>query len=165
MNDSKAVKSISVTALLLVSSAFLGGCGKDEAEQATVETDNSPRMIQREAPRRTATPEPAATLAEDKATDFRVVPRLEGQLEEDGLGLEAIIDASSKHAYAESMAWIAEDVSTDQYKRLERSLRYIQTYDTSVLGNEQRFLQFIDGKTGQELIDRASRLIAERGQR
>ena len=91
-----------------------------------------------------------------------MVPNLEGRLEKDGLGLETIIDASSKKAYADSLAWIAEDVSAEQYKQLERSLRYIRVYDSSVLGNEQRFLELIDGKTGQELIDRASRLIAER---
>lgn len=145
---------------LALSAAFIAGCGNDPAEDADQPaTAESPRMIEREAPRRPASPEPETSQS---ATDFRVVPDLEGKLEEDGMGLDTIIDGSSKTAYAESMAWIAEDVSAEQYDRLERSLRYIRSYDSSVLGNEQRFLATIDGKTGQELIDRANRLLQER---
>ena len=143
---------------LAFSVALLAGSGNDEpAEQETAASD-SPQMIQREAPRRTAVvePQPEAT------NDFLVVPKLEGELEQDGLGLETIIDASSKDAYAESLRWISQDVSADQYKRLEQSLRYIKAFDSNVLGSEKRFLETVDGKTGQELIDRASKLIAER---
>ena len=115
-------------------------------------------MIQRDAPRRTTVVE----AQPEASKDFLVVPDLEGELEQDGLGLETIIDASSKDAYAESLRWISQDVSADQYKRLEQSLRYIKAFDSSVLGSEKRFLETIDGKTGQELIDRAGTLIAKR---
>ena len=161
MSNPRSTQFVSGAAFLLFSTLFINGCGEDQAEQAA-ETENSPQMIQREAPKRSPSSERTETIVEDDATDFRVVPNLEGRLEEDGLGLETIIDASSKKAYADSMAWIAEDVSAKQYDQLERSLRYIQAYDSSVLGSEQRLLRLIDGKTGQELIDRASRLIAER---
>lgn len=144
--------------VLSLSAALVTGCGGDEpAGQATANGDSS-QMIQREAPRRTAVIEPEP----EPARDFLVVPDFEGELEEDGLGLETIIDASSKDAYAESMRWISQDVSASQYKRLEQSLRYIKAFDSNVLGSETRFLQAIDGRTGQELIDRASKLIAER---
>ena len=161
MSNPRSTQFVSGAAFLLFSTLFINGCGEDQVEQAA-ETENSPQMIQREAPNRSPRSERAETVAEDSATDFRVVPNLEGRLEKDGLGLETIIDASSKKAYADSLAWIAEDVSAEQYKQLERSLRYIQVYDSSVLGNEQRFLQLIDGKTGQELIDRANKLIQQR---
>lgn len=143
---------------LAASVTLVTGCGGDEpAEQQTAAGD-SPQMIQREAPRRTTEVETPAAAEKD----FLTVPDLEGELEQDGLGLETIIDASSKDAYAESLRWISQDVSAAQYKRLEQSLRYIKAFDSSVLGSEKRFLETIDGKTGQELIDRASKLIAER---
>lgn len=142
-----------------LSLALLGGCGGDEQADEAAETAETPKMVQREAPRRTAAKEPELA---DTSEDFRVVPRLDGQLEEDGLGLETIIDASSKDAYAESLRWISQDVSAEQYDRLEQSLRYIKAFDSSVLGSEERFLETIDGKTGQELIDRATKLIQQR---
>ncbi|MBS3743091.1 MAG: hypothetical protein KGY48_01935 [Wenzhouxiangellaceae bacterium] len=145
---------------LALSAVFVVGCGNDSAEDVEqTAAAESPRMIEREAPGRPASAEPETSQS---STEFRVVPDLEGKLEEDGMGLDTIIDGSSKSAYADSMAWIAEDVSAEQYDRLERSLRYIRSYDSSVLGNEQRFLATIDGKTGQELIDRANRLLQER---
>lgn len=142
-----------------LSVALLGGCGSDEQAEETAETTESPQMIQREAPRRTAA---ADSEPAEAGEDFRVAPKLDGQLDEDGLGLETIIDASSKEAYAESLRWIAQDVSAQQYDSLERSLRYLRTYDSSVFGNEEQFFRLIDGKTGQELIDRANKLIQAR---
>lgn len=161
MNSIKSITSIIPTAIA-AAALLVAGCGNDEqAEQAeqAAETGESPRMIQREAPRSAPGPEPEE---DRKSADFRVVPDLEGKLEQDGMGLETIIDASSKQAYAESLRWIAEDVSQQQYESLERSLRMIQAYDSSVLGNEKRFLESIDGKTGQEVIDRATQLIQNR---
>lgn len=148
------------TLVLLLSAAFIAGCS-DEPENDVQQASETPRMIEREAPQRPSSGN-TETDPDRSLTDFRVVPDLEGKLEEDGMGLETIIDASSKKAYADSMAWIAEDVSAKQYQRLERSLRYIRSYDPAVLGNEQRFLQLIDGKTGEELIKRASGLMQER---
>jgi len=158
MTCTKSTNLFSGALALAVSVTLLTGCGGDEpAEQETAAGD-SPQMIQREAPRRTTVVEPQP----EASNEFLVVPDLEGELEEDGLGLETIIDASSKDAYADSLRWISQDVSAAQYKRLEQSLRYIKAFDSSVLGSEKRFLETIDGKTGQELIDRASKLIAER---
>lgn len=158
MTCNKATSLFSISLSLVFTVTLLTGCGGDEQAEQETAVSESPQMIQREAPRRTAEVEapPAAS------NDFRVVPDLDGELEEDGLGLETIIDASSKKAYAESLRWISQDVSADQYRRLEQSLRYIQAFDSSVLGSETRFLETVDGKTGQELIDRASKLIAER---
>jgi len=159
MSNKRFTRLHVATTALLFSGAFLTACSDDPAEEPRESSAESPQMIEREAPRREPRTEPET---EPGITDFRVVPDLEGKLEEDGMGLETIIDASSKKAYAESMAWIAEDVSADQYERLEQSLRYIRSYDSAVLGNEERFLATIDGKTGQELIDRATRLLQER---
>ena len=154
-------RKIRSSALLpLFSAALIAGCGEEPAQQAE-QTEDSPRMIEREAPQR-ATDTATEASTDQSAADFRVVPQIDAKLEEDGMGLETIINASSKKAFAESMSWIAEDVSQKQYEQLERSLRYIEAYDSSVLGSEKRYLELIDGKTGQELIDRANRLLQDR---
>jgi len=154
----KSTNLFSGALALAASVMLLTGCSGDEPAEQDTTAGDSPQMIQREAPRRTT----AVVTQPEDSNDFLVVPKLEGELEQDGLGLETIIDASSKNAYAESLRWISQDVSSAQYKRLEQSLRYIKAFDSSVLGSDDRFLETIDGKTGQELIDRASRLIAER---
>lgn len=154
-------RKIRSSALLpLFSAALIAGCSEDPAQQAE-QAEDSPRMVEREAPRRAADPATEASKDQDSA-DFKVVPQIDAKLEQDGMGLETMINASSKKAFAESMSWIAEDVSKKQYERLERSLRYIEAYDSSVLGSEERYLELIDGKTGQELIDRANRLLQDR---
>lgn len=158
MNRTKLTNLVPGALALAISVTLLAGCGDDEPAEQETATSDSPQMIQRDAPRR-----PVVVEAQPEASnDFLVVPDLEGELEQDGLGLETIIDASSKDAYAESLRWISQDVSASQYKKLEQSLRYIKAFDSSVLGSEERFLDTIDGTTGQELIDRAGKLIAER---
>lgn len=151
-----------VLAALLAATAALivAGCGSEEPEQSDAAQEPAPRMIEREAPRRSE-PEPAPS-SEPAEEDFRVVPDVDGALEEDGMGLDVIIDASSKQAYADSLRWISEDASKDQVQKLESAIRYIHMYDPAVFGNEERMLNVIDGKTGQEVIEYATRLRNER---
>ncbi|MDT8450206.1 MAG: hypothetical protein RQ847_08515 [Wenzhouxiangellaceae bacterium] len=151
---------LAAAALTASAALLLTGCGSEEPEQSESVPETSPRMIERDAPRRD---EPDATPETEPAKDdFRVVPDVEGALEEEGMGLDVIIDASSKQAYAESLRWIAEDASKDQVQQLEGAIRYIHMYDPSVFGNEERMLKVIDGKTGQEVIEYATRLRNER---
>lgn len=158
MTCTRPINLFSGALALAVSFTILTGCGDDETGQRETEVPDSPQMTQREAPRRSA----VVVEKPDESNDFLVVPDLEGQLAEDGLGLQTIIDASSKDAYAESLRWISQDVSADQYQALERSLRYIKAFDSSVMGNEKRFLETVDGKTGQEVIDWAAELVSRR---
>ena len=148
--------------LVLISAASLAltGCSKDE-EAETSSSDNSPQMIERQAPARQPSTASEPDTAKDEA-DFRVIPKLDGSLEEDGMGLETIIDASNKRAYADSLQWIAEDVSKQQFDRLESSIRYIHMYDSSVFGDESKLMTLIDGKTGKEIIDHAKQIRAQR---
>lgn len=139
----------------------LTACGSQDAEESATAASDGPRMIERSAPQRNA--EPAAQIAPEE--DFRVIPRLEGQLEERGLGMDVIIDASSKRAYGESLRWIAEDVSREQMASLERSIRFIHMYHPAVLGQEARMLSVIDGKTGNEVITMATEVAAKRRSR
>lgn len=153
--------SAALTAVMLALSAVLtvSGCGKDDQPAETTSQSERPSMVQRQAPQREARQEPADTSPDQ---DFRVIPKLEPGVDEDGMGLELIIDASSKDAYAQSLRWIAEDASKEQLARLERSVRYIHMYDSSVLGSEQRMLQLINGKTGNEVIGHAANIAQNR---
>jgi hypothetical protein len=155
MQYSVPFKSILAAAMLAGTVSVLTGCGGDE--QAGNEADEvaaSPQMIDREAPGERAQPKPEPSPDED----FRVVPEVTSQSDEEGSGLETMIDASSKQAYAESMRWIAEDVSREQLNELEQSIRFVHMYDSSVFGSEKRLLEYIDGKTGREIIERATEL-------
>lgn len=146
-----------VSALLLLSA----GCSDDPAPNEQTETEtSSPEMVQREAPGEPERQESPSTTSPE--TDFRVMPRVSGQLEEDGMGLDTIIDASSKRAYAESLRWIAEDASQEQMQQLERSIRFIHMYDSSIMGSEERLMGTIDGMTGNEIISRATELQKQR---
>lgn len=160
MTCTNYTRLFTATLALAVSGILLTGCGGDEPAEQETAAGEAPQMIQRGAPRRNAAVEPEPKPG--SSNDFLVVPDLEGELEEPGLGLQTIIDASSKDAYAESLRWISQDVSASQYQSLEKSLRYIKAFDSSVMGSEKRFLDSIDGMTGQEIIDRASTLIANR---
>jgi len=154
-----ALKSrIYVMIVTIALGLLVSGCG-DEPETDSQSTTDSPQMIERQAPRSTSN-EAAATP--DDNENFRVMPEIEGSLEQDGMGLETIIDASNKQAYADSLQWISEDVSKEQFDRLESSIRYIHMYDSSVLGSESRLLSLIDGKTGSELIEHAKKLRDQR---
>lgn len=146
--------------LISITSIFLVGCGKDEVAE-TSSSENTPQMIERQAPQRQA----SVTAASDNNSaedDFRVMPKIDGSLETDGMGLETIIDASNKTAYADSLQWIAEDVSKQQFDRLESSIRYIHMYDSSILGDEGRLFSVIDGKTGNEIIEYAKNIREKR---
>ncbi|MDT8437966.1 MAG: hypothetical protein RQ729_03015 [Wenzhouxiangellaceae bacterium] len=146
--------ALPLTAVLALT---LTACGKDEP--AAPETASSgPSMVERAAPRQQN--QPAAQVSQDE--DFRVMPRVEGQLDGDGMGLDVIIDASSKRAYAESLRWIAEDASKEQMASLERSIRFIHMYHPSVLGQEARMLDVINGKTGNEVIAMATEVSQKR---
>jgi len=139
---------------------FLAGCSDDTGQPEPADAESSsPEMVQREAPAESTRTTP--TTRRDSA-DFRVVPDVSGRLEQEGAGLDTVIDASSKQAYAESLRWIAEDASQEQMQRLERSIRFLHMYDPSIFGSEQQLLDSIDGMTGNEIIERALEMREQR---
>lgn len=150
-----------IVAGMALATATMLGCSEDAATESAEESAaSSPQMTQRDAPSRPAPPEPVSEPDQDE--DFRVMPSLNGSLEEDGMGLDVIIDASSKRAYADSLEWISQDASREQFSRLENAIRYMHMYDPSVLGRESELLATLDGKTGHEVIARAEELMKER---
>lgn len=156
--------------MLLAGTAFgLVGCGGEPEPEAQAETEAAAEPAARPAPiRRPGTDPSMATGPQDVAvpssTDARYtyVPKVQGQLEQDGTGLEMMVDGSSEAAFADSLARIAESTSGEQYTSLERSVRFLTTFDPSILGDPAKMRQTVDGMTAQEIIEKANELSAAR---
>lgn len=147
----------------------LVGCGGEPEAEPQTETESAAEPAARPAPiRRPGTDPSMATGPQDmpmpSSSDarYRFVPKVEGQLEEDGTGLEMMVDGSSEAAFNDSLARIAEATSGEQYGSLERSIRFINTFDQSILGNPAKMRETLNGMTAQEIIDQASALAVER---
>lgn len=141
--------------------ALLSGCSGDDDSRSEASQSESPRMIERDTPERNRDRNAPATVESDEA-DFAVMPDVQGSAQEEGLGLETVINAGNKQDYAQSLKWIAEDTSREQFERLETSIRFIHMYDASVYGDESKLLAAIDGKTGNEIIAYADAMIQQR---
>lgn len=169
LNRFRLARPLLLSLLLCVPAIGLVGCGGEPESEPQAEAETEVETAPRPAPIRRPGTEPSmATGPEDKPMPsvsearYQFVPQVEGQLEEDGTGLEMIIDGSSQAAFNDSLALIAESTSAEQYARLERSIRFINTYDQSVLANAERMREMFDGMTAQEIIDRANTLAEDR---
>jgi len=150
---------------------LLAGCSSSstETEIEPSEADNAPtvadRSPQREAPRIELSRNVQGDLSSvnDRTTSqrrtatgvdpARAIPRLEGELREDGYGLSMYIDGSSPEAFARSLEAIAADSSPDQFQRLDSAIRFLRTY-TLDARDLTSFYRSLDGLTAEEVIDR-----------
>lgn len=146
-------------AILTVCTLLLAACG-DKPESQPEETGSAAvEMIERKAPE--PRPEPQSEFKQP-TTSSQALIKTEGRLAEEGSGLDVIINASDAEAFAESLNWIAQDASKEQFDNLERAIRVIRTYHPQVMGDEQRFLDLVDGKTGTELIAESVQVMKSR---
>ena len=136
----------------------------EPVEEAQVEAAAEPAPAPTRARRSTSINSPTMeTLpTPESATRFRYVPDVEGQLTEDGLGLQTIIDGSSAASFKDSLTWIASDTSAEQYAELEQAIRFINNYDRRVLGNDERMRGVLDGLTGEEVLELAAEISSQR---
>lgn len=160
------IRPLKITAALLFAIAGLGltACSSEPDQEPETTAQAAPQPAPRDVPERRSR-EPRMTNAPEidevpvpRDTRYTFVPKLEGELEEDGLGLQVILDGSSKEAFEESLQWVAADASNTQYKQLERALRYLNTYDPRVMGDSDRMRQRVDGMTAEEVINLAHSL-------
>ena len=79
-------------------------------------------------------------------------PRLRGQAEAEGNGLDFIIFAGDREQYAESLQIIAESTTDEQYQQLDAAIRWLLINDPSIMNKEDRLFEQIDGKTGTEIL-------------
>lgn len=147
--------------VIIMAAAFLAACGDKPATDAGEDQSSSPQMIERKAA--TPKPEPAAeSQFKQPSTSNQAMIENEGRLTEDGSGLDLVINATDAAAFSDSLRWIAEDTSKEQFDRLETALRVIRTYHPQVLGSEERMMHLVDGKTGNELIVESVRVMQNR---
>jgi hypothetical protein len=147
-------------ALIIAAVLTLAACqskpeNNGETEAAAVEpareTVTERRVVrERSEPAQEETQRPMRDLTDPANT----LPQLRGELEQDGYGLEMIIDGSSPAAFQASLELIAAESSAQQYQSFNSALRYLQAY---MLGprNLTEFYQRLDAMTPQEVIELA----------
>lgn len=144
--------------------ALTAGCvqkpANNEAEEATASVqaeEASQTRVVRERQAERSQPAPTATETQRPSlTDpARQLPRLQGELDSDGYGLNMIIDGSSPDAFLQSLEIIASDSSRQQFQTFQSSLQYLQAYSMDG-GNLATFYQTLDGRTAEEVIEMAA---------
>lgn len=150
----------------LIALALMTACSsepepvEEPTEVAAEETAPAPAPQRRSSSNNSPVMEELPTP--DTSGRHRYVPDVEGQLTEDGSGLQTIIDGTSAESFKDSLSWIAADTSAQQYTQLEQAIRFINSYDRRVLGNDERMREVLDGLTGEEVIELAARISSER---
>jgi hypothetical protein len=76
--------------------------------------------------------------------------------------MEMIIYAADRREYRESLQLIAEQSSDEKFQQLDAALRYLMINDPSIMNDEQRLFEFINGKTGTEILQITADLLDNR---
>jgi len=169
MNSNDMPKTFAPITVIACMMLGLVACSS-EPEPTPTAGDGSPEL----APRSTPAEKPAASELVRSSDNlptatggarYTVVPKLEGELEQAGNGLQLMIDGTSEEAYNQSLKWIAEATSKEQYASLEGAIRYISIYDGRILRNKQRMLEVFDGMTGEQIGALAAEIQKKRSRR
>ena len=149
---------------MILAAAMLTACSDDP--ESTAQTDEAPDSgavsVNRTAPARSAPEQPAAS-PDDREQPLISAPRIRGQGEsEDGGGMDMIIYAADREEYQESLQLIAEQTTDRQFQQLDAALRYLMINDPSIMNDEQRLFEFINGKTGTEIMQATSERLKNR---
>ena len=147
--------------IAIAATMMLTGCPSDEDVEASEEavTEAAPTLSEQRAMRQRRNPEPPARSdAPRSLTDpARELPRLTGELEDDGYGPTMIIDGSSPEAFRQSVELIAAESSESQYREFNAALRFLRTYTLGARDLDE-FYQTLDGMTPEEVVE----MVAER---
>ena len=153
--------------MLIGAALLLSACKSGQDEQPVAETSEPERtsVSERVTRQRSAAGEVAQAPARPQVDPERELPRLEGQFTDDGMGLANLVDGSSPQAFAQSLELIAAETSAEQYAQLDSSLRYLRMYSSAAWGGLPGLYQSLDNMSGEEIIEHARRLQAERRRR
>ncbi|MGY6554935.1 MAG: hypothetical protein ACXIUM_10480 [Wenzhouxiangella sp.] len=153
--------------MMACAAILLSGCQSDQSEAPVAEAaEESSAVSERVTRQRSAAGEVTAPATPQLQGDpTREIPRLQGQFNEPGLGLTHMVDGSSPEAFAESLVLIASETSAEQYRELDSALRYLRMHSSAAWGGMAGLYQSLDNMTGEEIIQHARRLQAERRQR
>ena len=69
-------------------------------------------------------------------------------------GLDIVFDGSSLQAFDKSLEQVKETASPADYKSLEGALDYLLVYDLGAQRSREKLAARLDGKTGNEIIDK-----------
>lgn len=155
------------TVMMICAAMLLSGCQSDQDQAPATETTEpeAAAVSERVTRQRAAPGEATAPTPRPQGDPSREIPRLQGQFAEPGMGLANIVDGSSPEAFAQSLALIASETSTEQYAELDSALRFLRMYSSAAWGGLPGLYQSLDNMTGEEIIQHARRLQAERGRR
>jgi len=144
----------------LVLATLLAACGDQQPPQPaeTAAEDDAPQVVERAAPRRVVGDAPERELRE-RTGPLAKIPRLTGQLEAPGSGLDMPIFATDRADFIASLEAISESVNDQQMQQLEGSWRYLLINANWIMYDEQKFFDYVDGKSGQEIIDAGVRAL------
>lgn len=154
-------------ALTLSAGLLLAACGSNEPDEPVVEPEPVPptqaerdrdRPLRQNTTRDRITPTPEAF---EQARD-ELLPRATGQQEEEGYGLTLVIDGSSPEAFHQSLEWIAQDTSEEQYNDLASAIRYLRMYSSAAQRGHAELYKSLDGLTGEQIIERGKELAQQR---
>lgn len=151
--------------MLICAAVFLSGCQSDQDETPATETTEaaSAAVSERVTRQRSAAGEATApTTPQMQGDPNREIPRLQGQFDEPGMGLAHIVDGTTPEAFAQSLVMIASETSAEQYGELDSALRFLRMYSSAAWGGLPGLYQSLDNMTGEEIIEHARRLQAER---
>lgn len=154
--------------MMVCAAVLLSGCQSDQSEApgAEVAEAETTAVSERVTRQRAAAGEASApTTPQIQGDPTREIPRLQGQFDEPGLGLTHMVDGSSPDAFAQSLVLIASETSAEQYRELDSALRFLRMYSSAAWGGLPGLYQSLDNMTGEEIIQHARRLQAERRQR
>jgi len=150
---------------LILSAIVLAACSNEQASQNEASESPDDLMVNRSAPETSArvpAPRPAAP-AEESERPLIEAPRIRGQAEaSDGSGMDLIIYAADRREYQESLQLVAEQSTDSEFQQLDAALRYLMINDPSIMNDEKRLFEFINGKTGEEILQATANLLDDR---
>lgn len=150
----------------IAASLLLFGCGQDEPEAPSEPESAEQATDQRESRREVRSAEETSSESEPAPErNDKKVPVLEGQAESEGHGLTMIMDGSSPDAFEESLSLVAQDTSTEQYRKIDSALRYLKMYSSEGWGGKANLYGSLDGMTAEEIIEKAEQAREERQNR
>ncbi len=151
--------------VLIASLALLAGCktgpngGLDDeanAQASETATEAPTREVRRRSEsaqqaQADTTPRRAPPRADDPTIHL---PRFQGSLTGEGLGLDMVLDGSSPEAFRDSLEMVALESSDEQYQLLDQALGILR-HTNLAFRDLNTLYSHLDGMTGQEVIDYA----------
>jgi hypothetical protein len=165
--SNSAESSVKKTVMMICAAVLLSGCQSDQDETPVTESmePQTAAVSERVIRQRSAGGEMAVPATQRIGDPAREIPRLQGRFAQTGLGLAHTVDGTTPEAFAESLQLIASETSSEQYAELDSALRFLRMYSSAAWGGLPGLYQSLDNMTGEEIIEHARRLQAERRQR